>query len=91
MSCFVQTKSYARIMTVMIPRETSTAQRLHDLEKKVDNGFAKVDERFAKVDERFEKVDERFDRLEDRFDALNRTLIGGAAVIVAALIGAPQI
>lgn len=71
-------------MAVMLPRETSTDQRLDALEQKVDVGF-------AKADERFEQIDKRFDRLEDRFDALNRTLIGSAAVIVAALIGVPQI
>jgi len=57
----------------MVPREELTEHRLDALEEKVDDGFA--------------GVDKRFDRLEDRFDALNRTLIGSAAVVVAALIG----
>jgi hypothetical protein len=32
-------------------------------------------------------MDARFGHLESRFDALNRTLIGGFIVLVAALIG----
>jgi predicted nuclease with TOPRIM domain len=101
------------LMAVMMsPRETWTDERLDDLNRKVDQGFAEVktevregfarmearfekvderfkevDRRFEKVDERFEKVDERFERFDERFHALNRTLLGGAVVIIATLIG----
>lgn len=61
----------------MTPREKWTDERLDDLNKKVDDGFA--------------RVDARFDRLEERMDAkiegLNRTLIAGFFVLVAAIIG----
>jgi hypothetical protein len=63
-------------MAVMA-REAWTDERLDDLNKKVDQGF-------ARMDARFEHLEARFDA---KFDALNRTLLGGAAVIVAALIG----
>ena len=94
-------------MAVM--REAWTDERLDDLNKKVDDGFARVDQRFdrleASVDARFDKVDKRFDRLEmnidqrfdkvddrfeamiDRFDKMNRSLLGGMGLIIAALIG----
>jgi hypothetical protein len=75
-------------MAVMVPRENWTDQRLDDLNKKVDDGFGRMDRRFenleARMDTRFESMEERFDA---RFDALNRTLLGSAAVIVAALLG----
>ena len=58
---------------MMSPREKWTDERLDDLNKKVDQGFA--------------RMDARFDHLEARFDALNRTLITGVVAIVVALIG----
>ena len=64
----------------MIPRETSTDQRLGALEKKVDEGF-------ASVDKRFDHMEKRLERMEGRFDAQNRTLLAGFAVITATLIG----
>jgi hypothetical protein len=50
----------------------------------VDDGFANVDARFAKVEARFDRLEERIDT---KFDGLNRTLLGGLFVLVAALIG----
>jgi chromosome segregation ATPase len=38
-----QLKRYAMIMAVMMPRETWTDERLDDLSKKVDDGFARLD------------------------------------------------
>jgi hypothetical protein len=57
------------------------------METKMDERFAQVDERFAQVDKRFEKVDARFERMEDRFHTLNLAFIGGAAVVIATLLG----
>jgi archaellum component FlaC len=93
-----QTKSYATMMAMMMPREAWTDERLDDLSTRVDNGFARMDARFDrmearfdKVDERFERMDQRFDerfeRMEDRFAALQRTLMQGGFVIIAALVG----
>lgn len=67
-------------MAVMMPKEIGLDRRVGALEHRVGTLEEKVDDGFA-------AVDKRFDRLEDRFDALNRTLIGGFCVIVAALIG----
>lgn len=90
------------LMAVMMPREKWSDERLDDLNKKVDSGFAdtKAEMRagFARVDgeikelrgemnARFNKVDERFDLINERFEALNRTLIGGLFVVVAAIVG----
>jgi tetrahydromethanopterin S-methyltransferase subunit G len=89
-------------MAVMMPREKWTDERLDDLNKKVDDGFAdtKAEMRagFARVDgeikelqremnTQFNKVDARFDSINERFEALNRTLIGGLFVVVAAIVG----
>ena len=61
-------------MTVApMPREKWTDERLDDLNKKVDQGF---DEMKAELRS-----------LNARFDALNRTLIAGLFVLVAAIIG----
>jgi predicted nuclease with TOPRIM domain len=93
------------VAVMMSPREAWTDERLDDLSRKVDQGFAeiktemregfarmearfeKIDERFKEVDRRFEKVDERFEKIDDRFHDLNRTLLGGAVVIIATFVG----
>jgi tetrahydromethanopterin S-methyltransferase subunit G len=54
-------------------------------------GFARVDgdlkDLRREMDARFDKVDKRFDKIDERFEALNRSLLSGAVVIIAALIG----
>jgi hypothetical protein len=74
-------------MAVMIPRETSTDQRLDALSRQVNEGFARMDERFTQVDERFKQVDARLDRIEARFDAFNRAQWQVGGMIFAALLG----
>ena len=81
------------IMAVMMtPRESWTDERLDDLNKKVDEGFAdlkaEMKERFEHVEARFEEVNTRLARVEDGFFALNRTLLTGGTVLIAAVIGA---
>lgn len=84
------------LMAVMMtPRETWTDQRLDDLNKKVDEGFAdnKAEIADTKVEMRgrFDcvevRIDAQFAQMNARFDRMQYTLIGGGAVIVAALIG----
>jgi tetrahydromethanopterin S-methyltransferase subunit G len=82
-------------MAVMMPREKWTDERLDDLNKKVDDGFARVDadirELRGEMNARFEKVDARLENLESsmnaRFDAVNRNMYTGVIAIVAAIIG----
>jgi hypothetical protein len=62
---------------MMSPSEKWTDERLDDLNEKVDRGFARMDARFEHLEA----------RIDAKFDGLNRTLIGGFCVIVAALIG----
>lgn len=85
----------------MIPRETSTDQRLDALSRQVSEGFARMEERFKQTDERFKRVDERFkqiderfkgfdarlERIEARFDAFNRAQWQVGGMIFAALLG----
>jgi hypothetical protein len=71
-------------MVVMTPREKWTDERLDDLNKKVDDGFASIDARFGRVEARFDRLEERVDA---KFDRLNKTLIAGLFVVVAAIIG----
>jgi predicted nucleic acid-binding Zn-ribbon protein len=66
------------MVEMTMDREKSTDDRLSDLDKKVDVGFAqvgkefeKVDERFVSIDERFEKVDERFVSIDERFEKVD--------------------
>jgi len=80
------------LMAVMMsPREKWTDERLDDLSLKVDRGFSEVKtemrEGFARMEARFEKIDERFEKIDDRFHTLNLTLLGGAAVVIATLLG----
>jgi hypothetical protein len=62
---------------MMSPREKWTDERLDDLNRKVDLGFARMDARFEHLE----------GSIDAKFDGLNRTLIGSAAAIVAALVG----
>jgi hypothetical protein len=65
------------LMAVMMPREKSTDERLDDLNEKVDRGF--------------EEVKTELRALDARFDALNRNLIAGLFVVVAAIVGSHAI
>lgn len=81
----MQTERYATIVAVMMnPREKWTDERLDDLNKKVGDGFTEVDARFNRFEAR---MDTQFAQLNDRFDRLQQTLIGAAAVVIAAIIG----
>jgi hypothetical protein len=82
-------------MAVMTPREKWTDERLDDLSKKVDDGFAdtkaEMREGFARVDgeirELRKDMNARFDAMDARFDAFNRNLVWGLVTVVVALIG----
>jgi hypothetical protein len=76
------------LMVVMTPREKWTDERLDDLNKKVDKGFAETK---AEMREGFARVDtdlrELRGEINARFESLYKVLIGGGVVIIAALIG----
>jgi hypothetical protein len=79
-------------MTLMpMPREKWTDERLDDLNKKVDSGFAetKVEMRegFARIDRDIRELRSEINGLNSRFDALNGRLLAGFFVVVAAIIG----
>jgi flagellar capping protein FliD len=61
-------------------RESWTDERLDDLNERVSDGF-------RRVDRRFDRVDRRFDKMDERFDAMQRTMVGSAGLVIAALIG----
>jgi len=68
----------------MVPEKKLTDDRLSDLDKKVDVGFAqvgkefeKIDERFASVHKRFEQVDVRFDKVDARFEKVEGKIESG--------------
>lgn len=80
--------------------------RLDDLNRKVDDGIGRLDDErkelraemragFDKIDGRFEKVDEEFKAVRSEMHAgfarMQWTLVGAAAVIIGALIGAPHL
>lgn len=84
-------------MAVMVPmpREKWTDERLDDLNKKVDDGFAdtkaaiadtktEMRQGFARVDT---EIRELRSEMNARFDSLNRNLLAGMVAIVVALIG----
>jgi hypothetical protein len=75
-------------MAVMMPREKWTDERLDDLNKKVDDGFAdtKAEMRtgFARVDA---DIRELRSEMNARFEAANRNLIAVTVAIIAAIIG----
>lgn len=86
----------------MMPKEQWTDQRLDDLNKKVDDGFARLDGNIRdlrlevkhqgeslrmEMNARFEKIDARFEKIDERFEALGRALLAAAVAIIVALIG----
>jgi chromosome segregation ATPase len=83
------------LMAVMMPRERWTDERLDDLNRKVDDGFADIRaemrERFDRMEARMEKqtgeMNERFDQVNERFDRMQHTLFAGAIALSVALIG----
>jgi tetrahydromethanopterin S-methyltransferase subunit G len=82
-------------MAVMMSREKWTDERLDDLNKKVDGGFAdtKVEMRggFARLDgdikELRREMNQRFNAVDARFDAVNRNMFAGFFVIFVTVIG----
>lgn len=76
--------------------------RLDELSQATKAGFAKVDNRFEKLDQRLEGVEaemkggfaqvaieikEETRHLDKKFDRLQNTLLAGAIVLLAALVG----
>ena len=89
-------------MTVMVPREKWTDERLGDLNKKVDKGFA--DNKDAIADAKAEIADTKTEmragfarvdaeirglrsEMNARFEAANRNLIAVTLAILAAIVG----
>jgi predicted nucleic acid-binding Zn-ribbon protein len=72
-------------------RDNWTDDRLDDLNKKVDDGFARLDgdirELRGEIKDLRGEVTALRTEMHERFESLNRTLIGAAVAIVAALIG----
>jgi hypothetical protein len=71
-------------MAVMVPREKWTDERLDDLNKKVDEMKVEMREGFARVDM---EIRELRREMNERFEGVNRNMLAGFFVIVAAIIG----
>jgi len=82
-------------MTVMVPREKWTDERLDDLNKNVDRGFLDMKDVIAdtkaETREGFARLDADIRALRSemnaRFEAANRNLIAVTVAIIAAIIG----
>jgi hypothetical protein len=76
------------LMAVMMPREKWTDERLDDLNKKVDDGFARLD---TDIRELRNEMNRRFDAMNDainaRFDAQNRHMMAGFFMVIVTIIG----
>jgi chromosome segregation ATPase len=72
------------LMVVMTPREEWTDERLDDLNKKVDDGFARLD---ADIRELRNEMNEGFRAVNARFDAVNRNMLAGFLMVIATIIG----
>jgi hypothetical protein len=80
----LQLKHYDMLMAVMMPREKWTDERLDDLNKKVDDGFARID---ADIRELRSDMTEGFRAVNARFDALNRNMLAGFLMVILTIIG----
>lgn len=82
-------------MAVMMPREKWTDERLDDLNKKVDGGFAglraEIADTKAEMRAGFARVDGEIKELRHemnaRFESMNRNMVAGFIAIAAAIIG----
>jgi len=75
-------------MGVMTPREKWTDERLDDLNKKVDDGFARLHADIQAVrGELNHQVTGLRSDMNTRFEAANRNLIAVTVAIIAAIIG----
>jgi hypothetical protein len=76
------------IMVVMVPRESWTDERLDDLNKKVDDGFARLDADIRELRQEVKAQGENLRaEMNERLDSLNRNLLGAVVAIVAAILG----
>jgi hypothetical protein len=71
-------------MAVMMPREKCTDERLDDLQTEMRAGF--IDTK-AEMRAGFARVDGEIKELRREFNAMNRNMLAGFFVIVAAIIG----
>jgi len=72
------------LMAVVMPREKWTDERLDDLNKNVDDGFARLD---ADIRELRAGMNEGFRAVDARFDAQNRNMMAGFFLVIATIIG----
>jgi len=72
------------LMAVMMPREKWTDERLDDLNKKVDEGFARLD---ADIRELRRDLNALTTEMNARFDAMNRNMLAGFLMVIATIIG----
>ena len=72
------------LMVVMTPREKWTDERLDDLNKKVDDGFARLD---ADIRELRRDLNALSTEMNARFDAVNRNMMAGFFLVIATIIG----
>ena len=69
-------------------RFDSMNQRLLDLEKRMEEGFAHANQRFEQVDRRLDRVDQRFDDVQAEIRNLRRTMLALGVPVVATVVGA---
>jgi peptidoglycan hydrolase CwlO-like protein len=62
------------IMAVMMPREKWTDERLDDLDKKVDKGFARVEGEIKRLDGNIRRVEGEIKRLDGNLGELRREI-----------------
>jgi len=72
------------LMAVMMPREKWTDERLDDLNKMVDDGFARLD---ADIRELRSEMTEGFRAVNARFDAVNRNMLAGFFMVIVTILG----
>jgi hypothetical protein len=72
------------LMAVMMPREKWTDERLDDLNKKVDDGFARLD---ADIRELRHDMNEGFRAVDARFDAQSRNMMAGFFMVIVTILG----
>jgi hypothetical protein len=78
-------------MAVMMPRESWTDERLDDLTKRIDVGFAdtkaQVADTKAEMRAGFGRIDGEIKELRREMNAMNRNMFAGFIAILAAIVG----
>jgi archaellum component FlaC len=74
-------------MTVMMPRQSWTDERLDHFEKSVNERFDRVDERLKRVEGRLERIEDDLHEVRNMVMGVQRTMAQGFIALCTVMAG----